>query len=60
VQEDLASGRLVELMTSHPVPTFWIKAQVPRIKMSKPAVSQLVEFLKAHMSPHPPWESASS
>ena len=59
VREDLASGRLVEVMKSHPVPIFWIKAQVPRIKMNKPAVSQLVDFLKARMQPTPPWESAS-
>ncbi len=43
-REDLASGRLVEVMKSHPVPTFWLKALVPRIKMNKPAVSQLVEL----------------
>ena len=60
VREDLASGRLVEVMQSHPVPTFWIKAQVPRIKMNKPAVSQLVDFLKARMTPTPPWESPSA
>ena len=59
VREDLASGRLVEVMKSHPVPIFWIKAQVPRIKMNKPAVSQLVDFLKARMQPTPPWENAS-
>jgi DNA-binding transcriptional LysR family regulator len=56
VREDLASGRLVEVMTSHPVPTFWMKALVPRIKMNKPAVSQLIDHLKARMQPAPPWE----
>jgi DNA-binding transcriptional LysR family regulator len=55
-REDLKSGRLVEVMKSHPVPTFWMKAQVPRIKMGKPAVSQLVEYLKSRMQPAPPWE----
>jgi len=58
-RDDLASGRLVEVMKSHPVPMFWIKAQVPRIKMNKPAVSQLVDFLKARMQPSPPWERAA-
>jgi DNA-binding transcriptional LysR family regulator len=58
-RDDLASGRLVEVMKSHPVPMFWIKAQVPRIKMNKPAVSQLVDFLKARMQPAPPWEIAT-
>jgi len=53
---ELQSGRLVEVMKNHPVPTFWMKAQVPRIKMNKPAVSQLVEYLKGRMQPAPPWE----
>ena len=56
-REDLASGRLVEVMKSHPVPTFWLKALVPRIKMNKPAVSQLVDYLKGRMQPLPPWEA---
>ncbi|MEJ1961206.1 MAG: LysR family transcriptional regulator [Gammaproteobacteria bacterium] len=58
-REDLANGTLVELMPGHPVPTFWMKAVVPRIKMSKPAVSQLVDYLKSRMQPAPPWEAAS-
>jgi DNA-binding transcriptional LysR family regulator len=58
VREDLKAGKLVELMPSHPVPTFWMKALVPRIKMNKPAVSELVSFLKARMQPLPPWEVA--
>ena len=56
VREDLANGTLVELMPAHPVPTFWMKAVVPRIKMNKPAVSQLVDYLKSRMHPTPPWE----
>jgi DNA-binding transcriptional LysR family regulator len=56
-REDLASGRLVEVMKAHPVPTFWLKALVPRIKMNKPAVSQLVDYLKGRMQPLPPWEA---
>jgi DNA-binding transcriptional LysR family regulator len=60
VREDLKSGRLVEVMKSHPVPTFYLKALVPRIKMNKPAVSQLVDYLKSRMQPAPPWESVTS
>ncbi len=60
VREDLASGALVEVMPSYPAPTFYMKALVPRIKMNKPAVSQLVEYLKARMHPTPPWERASA
>jgi DNA-binding transcriptional LysR family regulator len=54
--EDLKAGRLVEVMPNHPVPTFWMKALVPRIKMNKPAVAELVNFLKSRMQPLPPWE----
>jgi DNA-binding transcriptional LysR family regulator len=59
VRDDLVNGALVELMPAHPVPTFWMKALVPRIKMNKPAVSQLVDYLKSRMQPMPPWEAAS-
>ena len=56
VNEDIAAGRLVEVMPTHPIPTFWMKALVPRMKMNKPAVAELVSFLKARMQPKPPWE----
>jgi DNA-binding transcriptional LysR family regulator len=58
--KDLESGRLVELMTAHPMPTFLMKALVPRIKMNKPAVAQLVNYLKTRMQPTPPWEIADT
>lgn len=60
VRDDLAKGTLVELMPSIPIATFWLKALVPRIKLNKPAVSQLVEYLKKRMQPLPPWEVSAS
>jgi DNA-binding transcriptional LysR family regulator len=45
--EDLKSGRLTALLEGFPVTTFWLKALVPRIKMDRPAVRELVTFLKA-------------
>jgi len=60
VHDDLKTGQLVELMPAHPVPTFWMKALVPRIKMNKPAVAALVSYLKARMQPNPPWEIANT
>ena len=60
VAEDLASGALVELLPQFPIPPFWLKALIPRIKLSKPAVHELVEFLKARLTPLPPWERAPS
>jgi DNA-binding transcriptional LysR family regulator len=59
VADDLASGALVELLPQYPIPPFWLKALVPHMKLAKPAVHELVEHLKAHMSPVPPWEKAS-
>src|SRR5688572_986652 len=59
VREDFANGTLVELMPAHPVVTFWMKALVPRIKMNKPAVNHLIEYLKARMQPTPPWETTN-
>ena len=56
VSEDLASGALVELLPQFPIPAFWLKALIPRIKLNKPAVHELVEYLKTRMHPVPPWE----
>jgi DNA-binding transcriptional LysR family regulator len=58
VSEDLASGALVELLPQFPIPAFWLKALIPRIKLNKPAVHELVEYLKMRMHPVPPWEKA--
>lgn len=59
VREDFSTGALVELMPAHPVVTFWMKALVPRLKMNKPAVNHLIEYLKARMQPTPPWETTN-
>jgi DNA-binding transcriptional LysR family regulator len=46
VDEDLEAGRLRALLEGYVLPTYWLKALVPRIKMEKPAVRELVTFLK--------------
>jgi DNA-binding transcriptional LysR family regulator len=53
-EEDLRNGTLVPVLTEFPVPVHWLKALVPRIKINKPAVSELVAFLKARMQPLQP------
>jgi len=58
VANDLREGRLVPLLAAHPIPTFWLKALIPRIKLNKPAVNELVAYLKSRMHPTPPWEVA--
>jgi DNA-binding transcriptional LysR family regulator len=59
VEEDLRNGTLVQVLEQFPVPLFWLKALVPRIKMSKPAVSELVSYLKMRMQPNP-WAVAQT
>jgi DNA-binding transcriptional LysR family regulator len=58
--EDFRCGRLVSLLPDYPVTAFWFKVLVPRIKMSNPAIHELVTFLKARMQPAPPWEIADT
>lgn len=48
-EKDLESGALIALLEDFPVATFWIKALVPRMKMNKPAVRELVSFLKTRL-----------
>lgn len=55
--EDLKSGVLIPVLEEFPPAVFWLKALVPRMKMNKPAVRELVSFLKASMQPVPPWDS---
>jgi len=54
---DLKAGRLVEVLPAFPVVSFLLKALVPRVKLHKPAVRELVAFLKARMQSLPPWEN---
>jgi DNA-binding transcriptional LysR family regulator len=49
VDEDLRNGSLVEVLDEFPVAGYWVKMLVPRIKMSRPPVSALVNFLKESM-----------
>jgi DNA-binding transcriptional LysR family regulator len=56
VNEDLREGTLVRLLEDFPVTVYWLKVLVPRMKMNRPAVSELVSFLKDSMQPVPPWE----
>jgi DNA-binding transcriptional LysR family regulator len=56
VNEDLRAGTLVPLLEDFPVNSYWIKLTVPRMKMNRPAVRELIAHLKASMLPVPPWE----
>jgi DNA-binding transcriptional LysR family regulator len=54
----LSKGELVATLPHYPIASFWLKALVPRIKMRKPAVRELVSFLKTRMHPSP-WTTAA-
>ena len=56
VNEDLRAGALVPVLKEFPVATYWLKVQVPRMKMNRPAVRALIESLKRALQPVPPWE----
>ena len=53
VEEDLRSGRLVPLLEEFPLSTHWLKAMVPRIRIDRPAVRALIEFLKLRLRDGP-------
>lgn len=56
-EEDLRSGHLLMLLDEFPVARVWLKAMVPRMKMDKPVVRELVTFLKTRMHPVAPWDA---
>ena len=58
VAEDLRKGTLISLLEETPIPAFWLKATVPKIKLNKPAVHELIDYLKSRMHPTPPWQVA--
>ncbi len=57
VEEDLRDGRLVKVLEEYPMAAPWLKALVPRMKTDKPAVRELVAFVKARMQPVAPWDA---
>ncbi len=56
INEDLKSGALVRVLEDFSVTQYWLKVLVPRMKMNRPAMRELVEFLKSRMQPVPPWD----
>ena len=54
VDEDLGAGTLVPLLEDFPVTVYWVKMLVPRMKINRPAVHALVNFLKEGMAVLPP------
>ena len=59
IKNDLQTGQLVALLADYPVSRLWLKLLIPRIKMKKPAVMVLTEFLKEQVQAHPPGQTLS-
>lgn len=55
VQDDLADGRMVQLMPDYPVAPLWFKAMVPNNKLHRPEVAALLDYLIKEFEV-PPWE----
>jgi len=53
INDDLHAGTLVPLLKEFPVASYWVKIWVPRMKMNRPAVRELANFLKISMKPEP-------
>jgi DNA-binding transcriptional LysR family regulator len=53
----LRDARLMTLFPEFSVASFWLKALVPRMKMSRPAVSELVAYVKTRMQVYMPGAS---
>lgn len=56
VRDDVAAGRLITLLEEFPVTTFWLKVLVPRMKMNRPVIRELVAFMKDATQPLAPWD----
>jgi DNA-binding transcriptional LysR family regulator len=52
----LREGTLVPLLPEFPVPSLWVRALVPAVRMPTARVQALIEHLRQAFSPEPPWE----
>jgi DNA-binding transcriptional LysR family regulator len=52
-EADLKSGTLVPLLADFPLAQFWTKALVPRMKMNRPIVREIITFLKTRLQNSP-------
>ena len=60
VTNDLRAGTLVQVLQGYPMAVSWLKALVPRMKIDKPAVRELIAFMKARMHPVAPWDEPAT
>ncbi|MCC5812059.1 MAG: LysR family transcriptional regulator [Ectothiorhodospiraceae bacterium] len=54
----LHNGDLVRVLPDFPLPDMWIKAVAPEWRVNAPAIRMLVDYLRAALTPVPPWDSA--
>lgn len=56
----IRSGELVQVLEDFPIPEHWLKALIPESHMRAAPVVALVDYLKAQLSEHRPWEMVPS
>jgi DNA-binding transcriptional LysR family regulator len=56
VQPAIDDGRLVPILKDFPVRDFWLRALIPEERMQVPRVQAFLDFLRADLTPVPPWE----
>lgn len=59
VQSAINDGRLIPILADYPVRDFWLRALIPEDRMQVPRVQALLDFLRADLTPVPPWERAN-
>jgi DNA-binding transcriptional LysR family regulator len=52
----LRAGTLVKVLQGYRIPSVWIKATVPERRANIPRVRKLLDFVRAQLSPIPPWD----
>jgi len=57
--EDIRLGRLIPLLPEFPLVRHWLKALVPRMKMTRPVVREFVTFLECRLR-NPPWATETA
>ncbi|MGI4813226.1 MAG: LysR family transcriptional regulator [Janthinobacterium lividum] len=53
---DVASGRLVPVLTHYAIPENWIKALVPQRRAASSSLDALLAHIKRELWPYPPWQ----
>jgi len=56
VTPSLLEGKLVRVLDDYELQTHWLRALVPASKAELPRIRKLIDHLRAHLNPTPPWD----